>query len=144
MESLLSGGYSYVHTRLGFDTKMLILKSADYMKRKDDFTEQLRNIYCEKNEKTVKKMLNQLLYNLFKQDDLNSYKNPIYSLRLDGKIEAKKRRVFSEIYKLDENYQYRFESLPIGVFKKELSVSMNLLNKSIKSINPNAKLEQFL
>ena len=63
---------------------------------------------------------------------------------LDGKIEATKRRVFSEISKLDENYQYGFESLPIGVFKKELSVSMNILNKSIKSINPNAKLAQFL
>ena len=81
MESLLSGGYSYVHTRLGFDTKMLTLKSADYMKRKDDFTEQLRNIYGEKNEKTVMKMLNQLLYNLLKQDDLNSCKDSIYSLR---------------------------------------------------------------
>ena len=61
-----------------------------------------------------------------------------------GKIETKKRRVFSEISKLDENYQYGFESLPIGVFKKELSVSMNMWNKSIKSINPNAKLAQFL
>ena len=72
MDSLLSDGNSYVHTRLGFDTKMLTPKSADYMKRKDDFIEQLRNIYSEKNEKTVKKMLNQLLYNLLKQDDLNN------------------------------------------------------------------------
>ena len=33
-------------------------------------------------------MLNQLLYNLFKQDYLNSCKNPIYSLSLDKKTEA--------------------------------------------------------
>ena len=35
-------------------------------------------------------MLNQLLYNLLKQEDLNSCKNLIYSSRLDGEIEAKK------------------------------------------------------
>ena len=30
--------------------------------------------------------------------------------------------------------------LPIGTSKKKLSVSMNILNKSIKSFNPNAKI----
>ena len=52
MESLLSGGYSSVHTRLGFYTEMFTPKSADYVKQKDDIIEQLRNLYDEKNEKT--------------------------------------------------------------------------------------------
>ena len=43
MESLLRGGYSSVHTRLGFDTEMFTPMSAEYMKRKDDIIEQLRN-----------------------------------------------------------------------------------------------------
>ena len=101
----------------------------------------IRNLYGEKNEKTEKKMLNRLLYNLPKQEDLNSCKNLIYSSRLVGEIEAKKRRVFSKIFKLDKNNQYRLamtKPLPIGIFKKELSVIMNILNKSIKSFNPNA------
>ena len=86
-------------------------------------------------------MLNRLLYNLLKQEDLNSCKNLIYSSRLVGEIEAKKRRVFSKIFKLDKNNQYGLamtKPLPIGIFKKELSVIMNILNKSIKSFNPNA------
>ena len=36
IESLLSGGYSSVHTRLGFETEMLTPKSAEYMKQKGD------------------------------------------------------------------------------------------------------------
>ena len=72
MESLLSGGYSSIYTRLGFDAEMFTPKIAEYMKQKDDIIEKLRNIYGEKNEKTEKKRLNQLLYDLFKQEDLNS------------------------------------------------------------------------
>ena len=52
MESLLNGGYSSVHRRLGFYTEMFTPKSADYMKQKDDIIEQLKNLYDEKNEKT--------------------------------------------------------------------------------------------
>ena len=48
MESLLRGGYSSVHTRLGFDTEMFTPKSAEYMKRKDDIIEQLRNLRVSK------------------------------------------------------------------------------------------------
>ena len=51
MESLLSGGYSSVYTRLGFDTKMFTLKSAEYVKHKHDIIEQLRNLYGEKMKK---------------------------------------------------------------------------------------------
>ena len=54
MESLLNGGYSSVHRRLGFDNEMFTPKSADYMKQKDDIIEQIRNFYGEKNEKNWK------------------------------------------------------------------------------------------
>ena len=82
MESLLSSGYSSVHMRLGLDTEMFTPKSAEYMKQKDDIIEQL------------KKRLNQLLYDLFKQEDFNSCNKPIYNLRLHGETEVKKRSVF--------------------------------------------------
>ena len=89
------------------------------------------------------KTYSQLLYDLCKQEDLNSCKTPIYSLRLDWEIKAKKRRVLSKIFKLYENNQYGFamtKPLPTGIFKKELFVSLNILNKSIKNFNPNAKI----
>ena len=41
---------------------MLTPKSAEYMKRKGDSTEQLRNLYGKKNQKTERKKLKQLLY----------------------------------------------------------------------------------
>ena len=41
---------------------MLTPKSAEYMKRKGDSTEQLRNLYGKKNQKTERKRLKQLLY----------------------------------------------------------------------------------
>ena len=143
MESLLSGGYSSVHTRLDFDTEMFTSKSAECMKQKDDIIEQIRKLYSEKNKTTENKRLNQLLYDLFKQEDLNSCNKPIYSLRLDGQTEVKKRRVFSEIFRLDENNQYGFammKPIPIGIFKKEPSLSMDILNKSIGHFDPSAKI----
>ena len=51
MESLLSGGYSSVHTRLGFDTEIVTPKNQEHMKEKDEIIEQMRNLYVEKNEK---------------------------------------------------------------------------------------------
>ena len=56
---------------------MFTLKSAEYVKHKHDIIEQLRNLYGEKMKKKKKKKLkgkglNQLLYNLFIQEDLNS------------------------------------------------------------------------
>ena len=51
MESLLSGGYSSVHTRLGFDTEMVTPKNQEHMKEKDEIIEQMRNLYVENNEK---------------------------------------------------------------------------------------------
>ena len=52
---------------------MFTLKSAEYVKHKHDIIEQLRNLYGQKMKKKLKgKGLNQLLYNLFIQEDLNS------------------------------------------------------------------------
>ena len=47
-----------------------------------------------KMKKTEKKRLNQLHYDLFKQEDLNSCNKPIYSLRLDGETEVKNVEYF--------------------------------------------------
>ena len=94
-------------------------------------------------KKTEKKRLNQLLHDLFKQEDLNSCNKPIYSLRLDGETVVKKRRMFSKIFKLDENNQYGFamaKPFPIGIFKKEPSVTMDVFNKSIDNFDPNAEI----
>ena len=52
MESFLRRGYSSVHTRLGFDSKMFTPKSPKYMKEKDEILEQMRNLCGEKNEKS--------------------------------------------------------------------------------------------
>ena len=49
IESLLSDGYSSIHTRLGFDTEIFTPKSAEYIEHKADIIEQLRNRYSEKN-----------------------------------------------------------------------------------------------
>ena len=100
MESLLSGGYSSARTRLGFDTKMFASKSAEYMKQKDDIIEQLTNLYSEKKEKTEKKRLKQLLYDLFKQEDLTTSNKPIYSLHLDGDTDVKNVEWFLKYLKL--------------------------------------------
>ena len=45
-------------------------------------------------KKTEKKRLNQLHYDLFKQEDLNSCNKPIYSLCLDGETEVKNVECF--------------------------------------------------
>ena len=57
VESLLSRGYSSVHTRLVSDTDMFTPKSPKYMKEKDEIIEQMRNLRSEKNEKSEKKKL---------------------------------------------------------------------------------------
>ena len=119
MEILLSGGYSSARTRLGFDTKMFASKSAEYMKQKDDIIEQLRNLYSEKKGKTERKRLKQLLYDLFKQEDLTTSYKPIDSLHLDGDTDVKKCRVVSKISKIDKNNQYEFamtKPLRIGIY----------------------------
>ena len=51
--------------------------------------------------------------------------------------------MFSKIFKLDENNQYGFamtKLLPVGILKKEPSVSMDILNKSIENFVPKSKI----
>ena len=55
MERLLSGGYSFIYTRLGFNTEMFTLKSLGYVKEKVEIVKKLRNLYGEKNEKAERK-----------------------------------------------------------------------------------------
>ena len=57
MESLLSGGYSSVHTRLGFDTEIFTPRTPEYVEQKEDIINNLRDLYGEKNEKQERKKL---------------------------------------------------------------------------------------
>ena len=103
----------------------------------------MRNLCGEKNEKSEKKKLNKRLYDLFKQEDLKSSNKHIYSLRLNGEDQSKKRKVFSKIFKLDVNNQYTFamtNPLPIETFKKEPQASIEILTKSHENFNPNAEV----
>ena len=94
MEKLLSGGYSSVHACLSFDTEIFTPKGKKYIKEKDRIIEDTRNLRGEPDEKAKTKNLNMELYELFKQEDLNSSNKPIYALRLDGETESHKWRVF--------------------------------------------------
>ena len=58
MEGLLSGGYSSVHTRLGFDTEIFTPKSKEYIEQKNNIIEKMRNVCGESDEKKQKKKLN--------------------------------------------------------------------------------------
>ena len=53
MESLLSGGYSSVHTRLGFNTEMFTPKSKEYIEQKNNI-EKMRNVCGEPDEEKTK------------------------------------------------------------------------------------------
>ena len=44
VKKLLSGVYSSVHTRLGFDTEMFTPKSKEYFDEKDQIVDNLRNL----------------------------------------------------------------------------------------------------
>ena len=58
---------------------------------------------------------------------------------MDGEEKSEQRRVFSKIFKLDENNQYGFaitKPLPIGIFNKKPSVTLELMNKIVKNNNP--------
>ena len=53
---LLRGGYSSVHTRLGFDSEIFTPKTEDYLKKKEDIVENLRNLYGDPNEEKDRKI----------------------------------------------------------------------------------------
>ena len=94
MEKILSGRYSSVHTRLGFDTELFTPESEKYMKEKDRILEDIRNLKGNPNEKVKRKNLKKELCELFKQEDLNSSNKQIYTLRLDRESQSHYRRVF--------------------------------------------------
>ena len=102
-------------------------------------------MYGEKIKKLKEKNLQQKLYDSFKQEDLNSFNKPTYNIRLDGEDQSKKEGFFSKIFILDENNQYGFamtKPLPIGVFKKEEHLDMDILNNSVKHFDPKAKVDE--
>ena len=55
MESLLRGGYSFVHTCLGLDTAMFTPKSKEYIEQKNNIIEKMRNVCGEPDEKNKRK-----------------------------------------------------------------------------------------
>ena len=62
---------------------------------------------------------------------------------MDGEESSRKRRVFSKVFKLDENNQYGFamkKLLPIGIFKKQSDPNLETLENSLKNFDPNAKI----
>ena len=82
------------------------------------------------------------LYELWKGQDLKTKNKPIYNTCLNEEEKSSKRRIFPKIFKLDENNQYGFamrKPLPIGIFKKEEHVYIEILNDSIGNFDPNAK-----
>ena len=120
---MLSGGYSSVHTSVGFDTEMFTPESKEDLGQRDKIVDDLGNICGESDEKSIKKVLVQNLIDLWKNEDRNNPHKVIFNLRLDGEEQSQPSRVFSKIFKLDENNQYSFsmtKSLPIGIFKKNL------------------------
>ena len=120
---MLSGGYSSVHTSVGFDTEMFTPESKEDLGQRDKIVDDLGNICGESDEKSKKKVLVQNLIDLWKNEDRNNPHKVIFNLRLDGEEQSQPSRVFSNIFKLDENNQYSFsmtKSLPIGIFKKNL------------------------
>ena len=55
---------------------------------------------------------------------------------MDGEEKSEQSRVFSKIFKLDENNQYGFamtKPLSFGIFKKKPSATLQLMNKIVKN-----------
>ena len=80
---------------------------------------------------------------MFKKEDLKSSNKPIYKIRLDEEQESKGRRIFSKIFKLDENNQHGFamtKPLPTGTFESEKEANMEILNEAIENFDPKAKV----
>ena len=136
----MAGIHQYI---LGFDTKIFTPRSPECVAQKDVIINNLSDLYGEKNKKQERKELMNKLYSLWKEEDLKSCHKPVYNVRLDGEESSKKRRVFSEVFKLDENNQYGFtmtKPLPILIFKKQSNPNMETLENSLKNFSPNAKI----
>ena len=94
----------------------------------------MRDLYGEKNENQESKKLMDKLYSSWKEEDLKSCHQPIYNVRSDGEESSKKRRVFSKVFKLNENNQYGFamtKPVSIGIFKKQSDPNMENLENSL-------------
>ena len=92
MENLLSGGYSSVHTRLGFDTEMFAPKSKEYIEQIYNIIEKMKNV-CGEPMKKKKEKTKQGTLRFVQKEDLKN--KPIDKICLDGEQESKGRRVFN-------------------------------------------------
>ena len=139
MESLLSGGYTSVHTSLGFHTDIFTLKTKEYLTNKDDIIAQIGDLYGEKDEKRKRKVLMNELIELWKQEDKKSQHKLAYKIKMDREEESVKRRAFSEGFKLDMNNQYGFamtKPLHIAIFKKKPDINLIEMNKIVGEYDP--------
>ena len=122
-------------------------KTEDYLKKKDDIVEKLRNLYDEPNEKKDRKILIQDLIDSWKEEDSKNPHKLNYNLRVKGEETSQARRVFLKIFKFDENNQYGFamtKPLPIGIFKKKESATLEIMNEIVKKYDPNVKIHHIL
>ena len=111
---------------------MFTLKSKEYFKeylsQKDKIVDDLRNIYGEPDEKSQRKVLMQNLIDLW-----NNPHKVIFTLHLDIEEQSQPRRVFSKIFKLNENNRKAFnmtKSVPVRIFKKKPFADLDILNKT--------------
>ena len=112
----LTGGYSCVNNRLGFDTEVLLpnFTQAEYSKMNID---QSFQAYKNQNFKVG------------------------YKIKLDGEDQYNGYRVISKLIKFDENNQYGFamtKPMPIGSVKEKSPswVEFNLLMKKVSLDDP--------
>ena len=74
------------------------------------------------------------MINSWKEKDSENTHKLIYSLRLKGEETSQARRVFSKIFKLEENIQYGFamtKRLPIGISKKKELATLEIMNEIV-------------
>ena len=83
MERLLSGGYSSVHTRVGFELKCLHRKVKSIQLKKYKIVDDMRNIYAKPDEKSQRKALMQNLIDLWKNEDRNNPHKVMFNFLLD-------------------------------------------------------------
>ena len=96
MESFLSGAYSSVHTRVGFNSKVFVTPTEYFLIQKGDI---LKKIKKGRGKKDLMKGLMDLWW---KDEGMHGQKLN-YKLRLQDEEKLSKKRVFSKLFKLDEN-----------------------------------------
>ena len=66
----------------------------------------------------------------------------LFTLHLDIEEQSQPRRVFSKIFKLNENNQKAFnmtKSVQVRIFKKKPFAELDILNKTVNDFAPNSK-----